>query len=89
LNRKSTVVTVVLPEKVVEELDLLVGDGIFLSRSEAIRTAIYILLRKEGKESNFNLPASLTERDRGRLQGLLEGEAIVKKFTNKDGSENE
>jgi len=50
----QAVVTVVLPEKVVEELDLLVGDGIFLSRSEAIRTAIYNLLRKEGRESNVD-----------------------------------
>lgn len=37
-------ITIYLPKRTIEALDLLVGEGLYPNRSEAIRHAIHILL---------------------------------------------
>jgi Arc/MetJ-type ribon-helix-helix transcriptional regulator len=48
-KEKMVLLSVHLPEQLLEELDRLVAEGVFPSRSEAIRTAVWELVRRESQ----------------------------------------
>lgn len=41
---RMRLITILLPKEVINEIDILVGNGYFPTRSEAIRTAVYVML---------------------------------------------
>ena len=49
-QEKMVLLSVHLPKQLLEELDRLVAEGLFPSRSEAIRTAVWELVRREKYE---------------------------------------
>jgi len=48
-QEKMVLLSVHLPKQLLEELDRLVAEGLFPSRSEAIRTAVWELIRRESQ----------------------------------------
>jgi len=48
-KEKMVLLSVHLPKQLLEELDRLVAEGVFPSRSEAIRTAVWELVRRESQ----------------------------------------
>jgi len=48
-QEKMVLLSVHLPKQLLEELDRLVAEGVFPSRSEAIRTAVWDLVRRESQ----------------------------------------
>ena len=48
-QEKMVLLSVHLPKQLLEELDRLVAEGVFPSRSEAIRTAVWELVRHESQ----------------------------------------
>jgi len=48
-KEKMVLLSVHLPKQLLEELDRLVAEGVFPSRSEAIRTAVWELIRRENQ----------------------------------------
>jgi Arc/MetJ-type ribon-helix-helix transcriptional regulator len=48
-QEKMVLLSVHLPKQLLEELDRLVAEGVFPSRSEAIRTAVWELVRRESQ----------------------------------------
>jgi len=51
-QEKMVLLSVHLPKQLLEELDRLVAEGLFPSRSEAIRTAVWELIRRESQRRN-------------------------------------
>jgi Arc/MetJ-type ribon-helix-helix transcriptional regulator len=49
-QEKMVLLSVHLPKQLLEELDRLVAEGVFPSRSEAIRTAVWELVRREKQQ---------------------------------------
>jgi Arc/MetJ-type ribon-helix-helix transcriptional regulator len=48
-QEKMVLLSVHLPKQLLEEIDNLVAQGLFPSRSEAIRTAVWELVRRESQ----------------------------------------
>ena len=48
-NEKMVLISVHLPKAMLEEIDEMVSQGVFPSRSEAIRIALYNLIRQENR----------------------------------------
>ena len=49
-QEKMVLISVHLPKQLLEELDRLVAEGLFPSRSEAIRVAVWELVRREKQQ---------------------------------------
>jgi len=49
-KEKMVLISVHIPKQVLEEIDELVKQGVFPSRSEAIRTAVWDLVRREKQQ---------------------------------------
>jgi Arc/MetJ-type ribon-helix-helix transcriptional regulator len=49
-QEKMVMVSVHIPKQLLEELDRLVAEGLFPSRSEAIRVAVWELVRREKQQ---------------------------------------
>jgi Arc/MetJ-type ribon-helix-helix transcriptional regulator len=53
-KERMVLISVHLPKQMLEEIDELTSQGVFPSRSEAIRIAIRDLLYKEREQKNMN-----------------------------------
>ena len=53
-KERMVLISVHLPKQMLEEIDELASQGVFPSRSEAIRIAIRDLLYKEREQKNMN-----------------------------------
>jgi len=62
MRKDSVIVTVRLPRRLVEEIDRLVDNGVFESRSDAIRRAISFLVN--GGECSIVIPDEIRVRGR-------------------------
>jgi Predicted transcriptional regulators containing the CopG/Arc/MetJ DNA-binding domain and a metal-binding domain len=49
MKSKLTLITVKIPMKILQEVDELVKEGVFVSRSEAVREALKLLLSRYGE----------------------------------------
>jgi Arc/MetJ-type ribon-helix-helix transcriptional regulator len=58
-KEKMVLLSVHLPKQLLEELDRLVAEGVFPSRSEAIRTAVWELIRRENQRRGEDLQGQI------------------------------
>lgn len=68
-RNRARVVSVKLPERLIDGIDQLVKGGLYTSRSDAIRTAVRDLLTKELSIPSSTNRARLAQQDGGRDGG--------------------